>query len=120
LPRSAAEIVARAKASVQTVSCQEAAARIARERGLLLLDVREPDEYARGSVPGAVNVPRGVLEMRIGALAPDEDQPLLVHCSAGGRAALAAATLQDMGYRRVAAVDGSFEELRSCCARPPA
>jgi rhodanese-related sulfurtransferase len=112
-----AELVARAKAAVPTVTCAEAAKRIREEPDLVLLDVREPEEHARGSVPGAVNVPRGLLEMKVGTIAPDGDRPILIHCAGGGRAALAAKTLQEMGYRKVVAVDGAFDELAACCAR---
>ncbi len=117
MPMSAAEVVARAKASVSTIPCEEAARRVAEEPNLLLLDVREPAEHARGAVQGAVNLPRGLLELRIGELARDADRPILIHCAGGGRAALAAATLREMGYGNVVAVDGAFDEFETCCAR---
>ncbi len=114
----ASELVARAKSAVQTVSCQEAAERLAKEPHLLLLDVREPEEHARGAVPGAINVPRGLLEMKIATIDSDPERAILIHCAGGGRAALAARTLGEMGYENVAAVDGPFDELAACCAAP--
>jgi len=115
MPVPVAEWVQRAKAEVDTCSPEAAARRIAEEPDLLVLDVREPEEHARAALSRATLVPRGVLEMKIGPLAEDADRPILVHCAAGGRAALAARTLREMGYRRVQAVDGPFEELRQHC-----
>ena len=83
---------------------------------LLLLDVREPEEFAAGHVPGAVNVPRGLLE---GAADPDykrphpelstaRDRTVLVLCATGGRSAMAAATLHTMGFGDVRNVAGGL------------
>ena len=81
---------------------------------LLILDVREPDEYAAGHIPGAVNVPRGTLES---AADPDykhphpelcraRERPILLYCKSGGRSAMATATLADMGFREVYNIAG--------------
>ena len=113
--KSPAELVAEAKAQVACCAPPEAAEILRSTPDALLLDVREPEEHARGAIPGAVCVPRGVLEMRIGQLCDDPERPILVHCAAGGRAALAARTLKDMGYRNVRCVDGPFEELARAC-----
>ncbi len=113
--KSPAELVAEARARVAACTPAEAAEILRRNPEVLLLDVREPEEHARGAIPGAVLVPRGLLEMRIGQLCDDPDRPILVHCAAGGRAALAARTLQEMGYRDVRCVDGPFEELARAC-----
>ncbi len=113
--KSPSELVAEAKAAVARCTPAEAAEILRRTPDVLLLDVREPEEHARGSVPGAVLLPRGVLEMRIGQICDDPDRPILVHCAAGGRAALAARTLKEMGYRNVRCVDGPFEELARAC-----
>lgn len=74
----------------------------------LLLDVREPDEVAQGQIPGALCIPRGLLELRIEAAVPDRARPLVVYCAGGTRSALAAHALQQLGYQRVASLAGGF------------
>jgi rhodanese-related sulfurtransferase len=70
--------------------------------------VREPDEYAAGRIPGARNLPRGFLEVRADLDHPkrdawlaDRQRPLVLYCGGGNRSALAAQTLQEMGFARV-------------------
>jgi sulfur-carrier protein adenylyltransferase/sulfurtransferase len=74
----------------------------------LVLDVREPDEHAQGHLPGAVWIPRGLLELRIEQAAPDRDRPVIVYCAGGTRSALAAHSLQQLGYQRVRSLAGGF------------
>lgn len=68
---------------------------------LVLIDVREADEWRAGHIPGAVHVPRGFLELQIDARLPDKDTPVVLYCAAGNRSALAAVTLQELGYTDV-------------------
>ena len=81
---------------------------------LLVLDVREPDEFAMGHIPGAINVPRGTLES---AADPDyknphpvlcqaRQRPILLYCKSGGRSTIATATLADMGFEAVYNIAG--------------
>jgi len=109
--RPVSEIVGEAKKKCRCLSPVEAARLVKETEGALVIDVREPGEAAEGSVAGSVNVPRGVLEMKIGKVAPDGDTPLFVHCAKGGRASLAACALQDMGYAKVHLIDGAFEDI---------
>jgi len=81
----------------------------------LLVDVREPDEYAKGHIKGALNVPRGVLEFRIDSNYPgvikellDKTQPIILYCRSGARSALAAQTLGVLGYKSVVSMAGGF------------
>ena len=77
----------------------------------LVLDVREPDEYAAGHLTGAVSVPRGLLEFKLSstpAMTP-RDLKVVVYCKSGGRAALAAAAMKDMGYLQVVSLAGGFD-----------
>ena len=74
----------------------------------VLIDVREPAEWAAGRLPGATLLPRGVLEGKVEELAPDPEQPIVLYCGSGGRSALAAESLQRMGYRRVLSLAGGF------------
>jgi phage shock protein E len=105
------ELVQQARQRVRCISAQQALAELDNNRGLLV-DVREPAEVAEQPVSASVNVPRGVLEMKIAALC-DEGRPIYVHCAAGGRATLAAEQLQRMGYRNVTAVVCPVADLQS-------
>ncbi|TVS12580.1 MAG: molybdopterin-synthase adenylyltransferase MoeB [Wenzhouxiangella sp.] len=78
----------------------------------LLLDVREAEEIAQGTPEAARAVGRGYLEMRIEALAPDRDQPIVLMCAATTRSMLAADDLRRMGYRRVAVMAGGFNRWK--------
>jgi molybdopterin/thiamine biosynthesis adenylyltransferase/rhodanese-related sulfurtransferase len=77
-----------------------------------LLDVREPDEYEQGAVPGAVHVPRGQLEFSVEGRLPDKSKPVAVYCAGGVRSAFAAKTLQDLGYAEVVSVIGGFNRWK--------
>jgi phage shock protein E len=78
-------------------------------KGAVALDVREAEEHARGSVPGAVNVSINDLAIRIAAIAPDKSAPIVCFCNAGNRGSLAAAHLQDMGYVNVSSIAGGLK-----------
>ena len=110
--KTAAELVAEAKASAPTCTPAEAAKRLAADPMLVLVDLREPPEQAQSRIGRAALVPRGVLEFQIEKLAPDRRQPILLHCASGGRAALAVRSLAELGYENVTAVVGPFEELK--------
>ena len=81
------------------------AAEAARERAELngsVIDVREPAEHANSPANGAINIPRGVLEMKMLELVKDPGTPIFLHCASGARAMLAAEQLAKMGYQHVA------------------
>ncbi|MCU1351496.1 MAG: moeB [Acidimicrobiales bacterium] len=80
--------------------------------GAVVLDVREPDEYEQGAVPGAVHIPRGTLETSIEMRVPDHDTPLVVYCAGGTRSAFAAKTLTELGYTDVVSVVGGFNKWK--------
>ncbi|WP_270796326.1 rhodanese-like domain-containing protein [Aeromonas sp. QDB11] len=73
-----------------------------------LIDVREESEWARGHLPGARYLGRGVIERDIETLFPDPETELYLYCGGGFRSILAADNLQQMGYRKVISVDGGF------------
>src|SRR5947208_15282755 len=86
-----------AKKSIQEISPQETAAAL--KRGdTLLIDVRDPDEWQEGHIPGAKNFSRGTVELEIEEPAPDLSTPLITHCGGGGRSGRTAESLQRMGY----------------------
>ncbi|MGC8498321.1 MAG: molybdopterin-synthase adenylyltransferase MoeB [Acidimicrobiales bacterium] len=78
----------------------------------ILLDVREPDEYEQGSVPGAVHIPRGTLEFSVEGRLSDKGAPVAVFCAGGIRSVFAAQTLQELGYRDVVSITGGFNRWK--------
>ncbi len=109
MPKTAMEMVAAAKARIREVDAIRAKEILAKT---LVLDVREPEEYAAGCLPGAVNIPRGVLEFRIDAhpaFQNQRDADILVYCGSGARSALAADVLQELGYTKPISLAGGFK-----------
>lgn len=105
---NAMELVAEAKSQITEI---EPATAWAALPFALLLDVREAAEFEAGRLPGAINIPRGVLEFRIGdhPLLSRRDTDILVYCKTSGRAALAALNLQRMGYTQVRSIHGGID-----------
>ena len=81
-------------------------------KGYLLLDVREPDEFKQGAIPGSVHIPRGNLEASVENRIADREQPLVVMCAGGVRSAFATETLQQLGYNDVVSMDGGFNRWK--------
>ena len=77
-----------------------------------LVDVREDNEWARGHLPGAVHLGKGVIERDIEMVVPDKSATLVLYCGGGFRSALAADNLQKMGYKNVWSMDGGIREWR--------
>src|SRR5437588_11452790 len=100
------ELIRDVKAQIREVSAEEARARA--EKGAVLVDVREPDEWANGHIPGAVYIPRGFLELRIEEKVPDKSKEVVVYCAGGTRSAFGAKSLQDLGYTSVSSMAGGF------------
>jgi hydroxyacylglutathione hydrolase len=82
----------------------------ARSNGELLLDVRGAGEWSAGHLPGALNVPVGELDQRLGEI--PRERPLIVHCQTGARAAIAASLLRARGYANVQLFSGGFAQWR--------
>ncbi len=78
----------------------------------LFLDVREADEYAQGALPGALHLPRGLLELQVEGRVPDKDRKIIVYCAGGTRSALAAQALGQLGYSDVASMAGGFNKWK--------
>ena len=79
----------------------------AREK-LTLVDTREDAEWARGHIPGAIHLGKGIIERDIEKTVPDKDSTIVLYCGGGFRSALAADNLQKMGYRNVISMDGGW------------
>lgn len=80
----------------------------------LLIDVREPGEVAQQAVMGAVNIPRGVLEMKMLTLYPDENKLIVINCATSARASLSAEQLQRIGYKNVSVISCKLETICEC------
>lgn len=106
------ELLAATKAEIDEIETADAAA--LREAGgdVVILDVREPDENAQGSIPGAVFIPRGQLESNVENKIPNKDAKVLIHCASGVRSAFAAKTLAELGYSDVASIAGGFNKWK--------
>jgi len=76
---------------------------------VVVIDVRDPDEYRDGSIEGANNISRGFLEFRISAAAADQSTPIVLYCQTGLRSMLAAKALHDLGYTNVTNLQGGFQ-----------
>ncbi len=103
------DLVVEAKSQIKEVNCDDAQSLLGKR---VVLDVREYDEYAAGHLPGAINIPRGVLEFKIGMIpeAADKHAPILLYCRTSGRAALSAVQLQRIGYSDVISMAGGYEQ----------
>jgi len=104
---TSADFIAEAKSHIKTVSVTEAKSLFDRG-GFVFLDVREPNETAMGTVPGAIQVPRGLLEFRIATTVEDKNANIVVYCKSGGRSSLATYTLVRMGYKNAVSMDGGW------------
>ncbi|MEM9200837.1 MAG: molybdopterin-synthase adenylyltransferase MoeB [Actinomycetota bacterium] len=100
------DLLRAAKADITEVDVEQGAQLL--DTGHLLLDVREPDEYEQGAIPGSIHIPRGTLETAIEQRVADRAQPLVVMCAGGTRSAFAVQTLQQLGYTSVVSMDGGF------------
>jgi molybdopterin/thiamine biosynthesis adenylyltransferase/rhodanese-related sulfurtransferase len=103
------DLLAQAKASITEVDAAGAETRLGTAT---FLDVREPDEYTQGTVPGSVHIPRGQLETNVEGRIPDRDAELVVYCAGGTRSAFAAKTLADLGYTNVVSMAGGFNRWK--------
>lgn len=105
--KTGADLINEAKSRVTELSAADVRAMQQRGESMVLLDVREPNETALGRAKGAVVIPRGTLEGTVEARVP-RDASVVIYCASGNRSALAADTLQQMGYQRVASLAGGF------------
>lgn len=123
MPLTPMDLVAEAKRHIREVNPEEAKALIGK---VLVLDVREPAEFTLGALPGAVNIPRGVLEFKIDShptFQNRRDADILVYCQTGGRSALATEALKKLGYVNAVSLAGGFklwQESGQAVETPPA
>jgi molybdopterin/thiamine biosynthesis adenylyltransferase/rhodanese-related sulfurtransferase len=106
------ELLARVKEEIEEISTIEAHDRLESSARPLFVDVREPDEWEEGHIPGAVYTGRGRLEQRVEGLIPDKSRPLVVYCSGGSRSAFAAKALEELGYENVVNLAGGVTDWK--------
>jgi rhodanese-related sulfurtransferase len=114
MAKTAAQLVAEAKASIQNLTPDQVSEEIA-GGDVLVVDIREPEERrTNGAIAGSVPAPRGMLEFYADPTSAyhkegfDPDRRVILHCASGGRSALAVKTLQELGYSNIAHLDKGF------------
>src|ERR1700710_639872 len=107
---SGAEVIRQIRSQVEEVDPSEVKSTLSNGNGVVLVDVRESDEWDAGHIPGAKHIPRGYLESRVeGVVGSDRSQRVVIYCASGQRSALAANTLKDLlGYENVASMTGGI------------
>ena len=114
-PRSVSDLIARTKAQIRTIDLAAFKSGLDRGELGLIVDVREPGEYADGHVPGAINIPRGQIELNIWPHVgfpekTDMNTKMTLYCGSGARCVLAAKSLQDLGFTHVTAADMRIDD----------
>src|SRR6266536_1864722 len=105
--KTGSELVEEARAQIREATPAEAKTLFERKEPVVYLDIREPNEWNMGHIPGAVHLPRGNLESKVEGMM-DRSRKVIVYCAHGNRSALAALTLKQMGYDDVASMSGGI------------
>ncbi len=106
------KLVAEAKKNITEVRPTDAANKV-KEGNTVIVDVREKNEWDEEHIPDAIHLNRGMLELDIEEKVPDVRTTVIVHCGGGGRSALAAESLQKMGYKNVRSMAGGFKAWKA-------
>ena len=103
------DFVSAAKAQITEVTPQQVKADMDAGKQVILLDVRDSEEFDAGHLPKAMNISRGLLEWKVGGMLPDKNAYIVVYCRTDARSALATAVMQQMGYTNVKNMKGAFK-----------
>jgi len=103
------ELLNQAKTAVREVQGEDVEPRLGE---VVVLDVREADEYEQGALPGALHIPRGYLEFQVEGRIVDKTAPVVVYCAVGARSLLAAKTMAELGYEDVVSLAGGFNRWK--------
>ena len=106
------QIVNDAKKRIREISLDEVKTKMDRREKFELVDVREESEWAKDHLPGAIHLGKGVIERDVESRLPDTSAPVVLYCGGGFRSALAADSLQKMGYKNVLSMDGGIRGWR--------
>jgi molybdopterin/thiamine biosynthesis adenylyltransferase/rhodanese-related sulfurtransferase len=107
------DMLSEVKKQIREVSVQDVNARMNGNRDFTVLDVREKDEWDEGHLDGAVFLPRGFLEVKVEKMIPEKEKPVVVYCAGGTRSALAAKSLEQLGYKDVVSMAGGYGEWKN-------
>jgi rhodanese-related sulfurtransferase len=108
MPKSFMDLVNEAKARIKEIDVAGTTAAI-KAGGIVLVDVREPDEYRNGHIDGAINIPRGVAEMGVPQMVSDPRARIICYCAGGNRSALVADNLRQMGWENIESMSGGYQ-----------
>jgi rhodanese-related sulfurtransferase len=112
MPSGFEKLVAEAKENITEISPEDAAEK-SNNREAVIVDVRDRDEWDEGHIPGAIHMSRGTIELDVEEKVPDPNAMIICHCGGGGRSALAAESLQKMGYKNVRSMAGGFKAWKA-------
>jgi len=107
--RTSDQLVKEAKTSIKEVSMDDVKKMIDNKEKIIILDVRDKEEFETGYIPGAINLSRGMLEFKISTLIPDKDARIIVYCGVDLRGPLATKTLNEMGYKNAVNINGGLK-----------
>lgn len=107
--KSGADLISEAKTRIREVTPSDVQQMLAANANAIYLDVREPNEWNLGRIPGAMHIPRGTLETKVEGMV-DRGAKVVIYCAGGNRSALAADTMQQMGYTDVCSMSGGWRE----------
>src|SRR5579883_3447255 len=107
------DILSQIKQEIKEVDVREVDTALKSEENLILLDVREKEEWDEGHLPGAIFLPRGFLEVKVEKTIADKNSRVIVYCAGGTRSAFAAKTLQQLGYSNVVSMAGGYGEWKN-------
>ena len=108
-PKSVQQLIIEAVQNFPQTTPADLQSRLEAGEQIVVIDVREPDEFARGKIPGAYTIPRGVLELQVDGRLP-RDATVVLYCAAGARSALACKSLGEMGYEKLENLEGGFQK----------
>ena len=109
------ELLQEAAVNVRRISAEVATTERDENNGLLI-DVREPAEHLAKAAIGAINIPRGLLEMKLMEIEKDPKRPIYLHCASSARAILAAEQLARVGYSNVSVITCDLDKILNACS----
>jgi molybdopterin/thiamine biosynthesis adenylyltransferase/rhodanese-related sulfurtransferase len=108
MAKTYSDLFSEVRSNVRFVSLEDLKTRLERKDPITVVDVREKDETRAGTIPGAVQIPRGFLEMQAEQKLPDKNAEIILYCAGGTRSAFAAKTLAELGYTNVTSANPGF------------
>jgi len=110
--KTAGELISEAQTQINCIDAISAKSLYQNSVNAVIIDVREAQNAENSKLKDSINISRGLIEMKIAKHCPDSETLILTHCGGGGRASLAALTLQKMGYTNVHAITATFEDIK--------